>query len=134
VHCAKLVRRERTEREPDEHREARQAALDAKVAERIDDLAGAAFTPAYDRPSLRQGHNPLTVPCPYCRAGAGYVCENTAFRGGKPRRQPHPSRIDAAFGRDIRAVVPEVKVTQPTIGAGDALPAEHRNDSGAPHA
>lgn len=106
IHHARQVRQERALREPDSAREARQAALDTKVAERvaerINDMAGDAFTPEYDRPSERRGFNPLSVRCPHCRAGVGQACMNSAFKGAK-RHQPHPSRIDAAHEKENAA-------------------------------
>lgn len=90
--------RDQLEREPDQLRGARQTALEAKAARDIDQLTRDIGRPDYTRPSQAHAINPLSVRCPYepCRANVGYVCVNTAFKGGKPRSEPHPSRVDAA--------------------------------------
>src|SRR6476620_1328278 len=66
----RAIRRDQLEREPDEHRDARQEALAAKVAQDIAVLAATKAIPKYQRPDV----NPLTVKCPWCKAGIGTRC------------------------------------------------------------
>lgn len=98
-----IAEKEHTKQLVDEGRVARQAALDAANRERIEELTAQVGQP-YPRPSKTHGINPLSVVCPYeaCRSKAGYVCVNSAL-GMKPRREPHPSRVDAAKAAARRA-------------------------------
>jgi putative DNA primase/helicase len=55
-----------------------------------------------------------------CRRGSGeYVSRDGLYTAWKvwAEENGHRAGTKSVFGRDIRAVVPEVKVTQPTIGA-----------------
>jgi hypothetical protein len=79
-------------RESDEQREARQAELDARLQEAIDEVrtelpSGA---PQWVRPDV----NALLVPCPWCRSGIGQRC--TFPNTTEYTKNPHPSRVDAA--------------------------------------
>jgi hypothetical protein len=91
IHHARQVRRERAEREPDELREARQAALDAKAAE--DD----AERTTWDGPlkHSRPPFNPLMHRCPHCGARPGTHC-TVPGTNRPPHDGTHPSREDAA--------------------------------------
>lgn len=97
VRAARAIRSERAEREPDEYRDARQRALEAKVADQAAALAESKTPTRFYRPSKAHGTNPLTVVCPFCRAGTGRRCTNTAT--GQPRHTAHPSRIAAAVNQ-----------------------------------
>ncbi len=89
-------RQDRAMRESDAERAARQAALDARVAEAIEPAVAATAIPLkYTRPSQRQDGkpNPLSIRCPWCHAGEFRPCKtpNTDVT----LRDPHPSRVEA---------------------------------------
>lgn len=97
-------RRDQLAREDDAAREARQAALDARLAG-VDELAEAKAIPADEakvviRRSLH-GPNPLTVPCPWCRAGTGRPCTIPDTR--QLTTNPHPSRVEAVQPKESNA-------------------------------
>lgn len=88
VQGAREIQRERLLRESDEMREARQAVLDARLAEL-----------ELDAPPVAYNHNlpdnptkgPLWVRCPWCRARPGEPCANR----GRPELKLagfHPAR------------------------------------------
>lgn len=98
------LEREHTQRVLDEGRAAKALAIEQANRDHIERLTEQIGQPDYTRPSQNHGFNPLSVDCPYeaCRAKVGYVCTNSSFKGGKPRREPHPSRVDA-----VRAAHPK---------------------------
>ncbi len=90
----RAYRRDQLTRESDEQREARQAELDARLQEAIDEVrtelpSGA---PQWVRPDV----NALLVPCPWCRSGIGQRC--TFPNTTEYTKNPHPTRVDAASG------------------------------------
>lgn len=88
-------RRDHLAREDDAMREARQAALDARLVG-VDELAAALSIPAGDEPVrfAPQKPNPaLAVPCPWCNAKAGSGCVVPKVR--TPMSGFHPSRTEA---------------------------------------
>jgi len=91
-------RRDELSREPDPMREARQAALDARLVEAIDTVIDSSnvIPLRFARPSQRSGDgpNPLSVRCPWCRAGEHRPCQTPGTT--VTLRNPHPSRVDAA--------------------------------------
>jgi hypothetical protein len=90
-------RRDQLSREDDAAREARQEALDARLAE-IDELAEAKSLPAPgNRYRRRTGPNPLQVVCPWCHAGIGRACR---IPQTTTTVQPHPSRVEAAATKE----------------------------------
>ena len=91
IEAARAVRRERAEREPDEMRDARQSALDARLVEAVAELAEAKSLPPL-KFTRRQGPNPLTVACPWCKATVGRAC---TIPNTRDITKPHPSRIEA---------------------------------------
>jgi hypothetical protein len=95
IHHARIAKRDRLEREPDEMREARQVQLDARIADQIAEITAGKTVPEFTRPSARHGANPLSVRCPWCNAGVGQHCAvpQTSHR---PAGGAHPSRIEAA--------------------------------------
>lgn len=112
VEGVRAIRRDVIEREPDAMRDARQKALAAKAAEDAAELAERKGIPTgrqYVRKSIT-GVNPLTVKCPWCRAGLGARCtipgtqppqlleEHPPMRAGF-----HPSRIEAAQNPRVNA-------------------------------
>lgn len=97
---ARAIRRDQLEREPDHAREARQRALEAKVAEGVAEIA-AGKEIRFQRPSRLGGTSPLRVRCPWCGAGVGQHC-TVPRTNERPADGVHPSRIDAA--RDLEAV------------------------------
>lgn len=90
-------RRDELEKESDEEREARRAALDAKVARDVDELAAAKALPPAGLKFQRPKVNPLLVHCTWCKAGGGAPC---VVHGSSDqlRRGPrfHPCRVEAA--------------------------------------
>lgn len=93
VERVRAVRRDRLEREPDWAREARQAALEAKAAEDIAELAARKGIPdaRFRRPPK---NGPLTVRCPWCHAAVGDRC--VVPRTEQKMREYHPSRKELA--------------------------------------
>jgi hypothetical protein len=93
-----MLEKEHTKRILDEGCAARTLAIEQANRDRIEELTAEIGRPDYTRPSQVHGINPLSVDCPYeaCRAKTGYVCTNSSYKGGKPRKDPHPGRIDAA--------------------------------------
>lgn len=99
----RAIRRDELEREPDEAREARQAALEAKVAEDVAELAASKGIPGpvkFRRPKA----NPLLVKCDRCRAGIGTPCtipgsKDLLSKGGGF----HPARIAASERKRVAA-------------------------------
>ena len=92
-------RRDQLAREPDQMRESRQAALDARLAEAIDTVIDNNVIPMrFTRSSQRtnDGPNPLSVRCPWCRAAENRPCQTPGTN--VTLRSPHPSRIDAVEG------------------------------------
>lgn len=87
----KDFRRDQIAREPDEMREARQAALDARLVDAVEELAEAKTLPPL-KFVRREGPNPLTVPCPWCKATVGRAC---TIPNTRDITKPHPSRIEA---------------------------------------
>lgn len=85
-------RRDQIAREPDEMREARQAALDARLVEAVEELVEAKSVPAPLKFTRREGPNPLNVACPWCKATVGRACTVPQTRD---ITKPHPSRIEA---------------------------------------
>lgn len=98
VYRRDALEREHTQRVLNEGRAARELAIEQRNRDRIEEITTQIGQPDYTRPSQVHGINPLSVDCPYdaCRAKTGYVCTNSSYKGGKPRKDPHPSRIDAA--------------------------------------
>lgn len=99
IYARDAAEKSHTKRVIDEGRAARQLALEQANKDRIAELTEQVGKP-FLRPSQSRSNevNPLSVRCPYeaCRSKPGYVCVNTAFPGSKPRREPHPSRVEAA--------------------------------------
>lgn len=47
--------------------------------------------------ALSPAHRSATsVPCPWCHANVGEPCTRPAHGGRRPRKEPHPSRVEAA--------------------------------------
>ncbi len=94
VQGARTIHNERLQRESDEMREARQAALDARLAEVIVEVADTTAIPDKFDPAKfkRREPNPLTVSCGYCRAGIGNRCTS----GGLTMQAFHDRRIQLA--------------------------------------
>lgn len=90
----RAIVRDQLEREPDHMREARQAALDARVAEHVAEIT-AVLDEKFNRASQRHGVNPLTVRCPWCHAGISQHCV-IPQTNHRPAGGAHPSRIEAA--------------------------------------
>lgn len=88
---ARQIRRERAEREPDEFREARQAALEAKVAAEADEKSCSTVALRYARPE----GNPLMIRCPHCNARPGSRC-SVPGTTRPPHGGMHPARLEAA--------------------------------------
>jgi hypothetical protein len=91
----RAIRLDQQQREPDEAREARQQALESKVADRVTELAADKAIPSDAPKYQRRGIHPaLTVRCPFCHASQGQPCviPQTDIR----RATPHPSRREAA--------------------------------------
>ncbi len=84
--------RDHLERESDEMRDRRRAAIDARIAESVDELAARKALPAARPRELKP--NPLTVRCPWCKVDARYRC--VIPRTAITMREYHPSRIEAA--------------------------------------
>lgn len=90
-------RRDQLAREPDAMREARQAQLDARLVEAIDTANTNVIPMRFTRSSERaDGPNPLSVRCPWCRAGEFRPCQTPGTN--VTLRNPHPSRIEALEG------------------------------------
>ena len=87
----KDYRRDQLSREPDEMREARQAALDARLVEAVEELVDATTLPPLTF-TRQEGPNPLNVPCPWCKATIGRAC---IIPNTRNITKPHPSRIEA---------------------------------------
>lgn len=90
----RAYRRDQLDREPDADREARQAALDARLQEALDEVRtelppGA---PRWVRPEV----NALVVKCPWCKASVGQRC--TLPNTTQPTKAPHPSRVELVTG------------------------------------
>lgn len=93
--AGRVIREDRAMRESDEERHQREAAIDARVAEAVAELAAAKDLPAdvkYERPRS----NPLRVKCSHCKASMFNPC--TSIDGIPLRRAPryHQARVDAA--------------------------------------
>ncbi len=91
VQCAREIHRERLQRESDEMREARQAALDARLAEL--EVESPPVTFARDLPD-NPTKGPRWVRCQYCHAHPGESCVNR----GRPELTLagfHPARETA---------------------------------------
>jgi hypothetical protein len=88
----RAYKRDQLAREPDEMREARQAELDARLQEAIDEVRTElpSGSPLWVRPAV----NALLVACPWCRSSVGQRCTfpNTV----EYTKTPHPSRVEAA--------------------------------------
>jgi hypothetical protein len=91
----KRRRREAWERRSELEREQREAAIDAKVADVVREIAAGKGIPDEDLPSL--GDNPLRVRCPWCNAGPGERCTSPSSKPGVRiplvRQRAHPSRL-----------------------------------------
>lgn len=88
VQGARDIQRERLQRETDEMRTARQAALDARIAEL--EVTTDPVVYLRDLPD-NPGRGPRWVRCPYCRANPGEPCQNR----GRPELKLagfHPTR------------------------------------------
>lgn len=99
----RAIKRDQLEREPDEVREARQEALEAKVAKDVEELAASKAIPGpvnYSRPTV----NPLLVKCDWCKAGIGTAC---TIPGSKDLLKKgggfHPARIEATQSKRAAA-------------------------------
>lgn len=94
IRHARAIRRERAERESDRMRDARQAQIDARVAEHVAEITQI-LDAKYERASKRHGVNPLSVRCAWCHASPGDRCviprTSQALKDGF-----HPSRVEAA--------------------------------------
>lgn len=93
VERVRARRRDELDREPDSARDARQKALEAKVAEDVAELAASKSVEAkYTRP---ESMGALGVRCPWCRAGVGQRC--VVPRTDKPltKIRFHPARTEA---------------------------------------
>lgn len=96
--AARLIRKERTEREPAAALSARQEALAVKAREDAEDLAIRKGITNLDPPKFQRKANPyLGVACPFvgCRAAVGQHCTNR-MTGRRPAGGTHPSRIELA--------------------------------------
>jgi hypothetical protein len=89
---ARVLMRDRLEREPAELREARQAALDAKAAADNEDRAHWVGPPKHSRPVV----NSLMTPCPHCGARPGGRCVVPGTTR-PPYGGMHPARIAQAL-------------------------------------
>lgn len=92
--------RDELEREPDTARDARQKALEAKVAADVAELAAAKRIPAEEFKYKRRGPNKvLMVRCPWCKSGPNKPCvipmTTQELSGGKV----HDARVIAATQR-----------------------------------
>lgn len=85
------IRREQYARRTDEEQAAIEAMIDSKVADMIAELAEAKTIPSGD--FERPAHNPLLVPCSWCRVIEGERC---VIPGSSQRLSRfHPSRVAA---------------------------------------
>ena len=91
IHHARLIRRERTEREDDAYREARQAILDAKIAEDDDEPEPYAGPVKHHRPVM----NWMAIRCPHCGASPFKHC-HVPGAPVRPHGGTHPARLEAA--------------------------------------
>lgn len=96
VERVKAKRRDELDRESDEQRDARQKALERKVADDVAELAAQKAIPGPDKYS-RPKANPLMVRCPWCHSGEGTRC--IIPRTTMVTKEFHPSRIEAAESR-----------------------------------
>lgn len=87
----RILIRDRLEREPDQAREARQAALESKAV--ADDDAKQPFTGKVKH--FRPQRNWLAVRCPHCHAAPLRRC-TVPGTNREPQGGAHPSRLDAA--------------------------------------
>lgn len=99
----RAIRREELEREPDAAREARQDALEAKVAKDVAELAASKGIPGPVKFTRREA-NALLVKCDWCKAGIGTACtipgsRDLLTKGGGF----HPARVEAAKRNRIAA-------------------------------
>jgi hypothetical protein len=83
--------RDHLEREPDDYREARQAAIDAKAAPDTEDRGHWVGPLKHHRPQV----NWLKLVCPHCGARAGARCV-VPGTNRPPYGGTHPARLDAA--------------------------------------
>lgn len=92
--AGRVIREERAQREGRDQLEAREAAIDARVAEHVAEIAAGKDLPV-DVKFVRPGTNPLLVSCPHCKAPKWAPC--TSHDGIPLRREPryHQSRVDA---------------------------------------
>lgn len=99
IGAARAIRRDRTERESDFQRKAREEALDSRVAEAIDGVIEATALPSrFTRQSHRTDGqpNPLSMRCPWCRAGEHRPCQIPGTN--VTMREIHPSRRELVAG------------------------------------
>jgi hypothetical protein len=87
---ARAMIRDRLDREPDQVREARQAALESKA---VADAAAQPFTGTVKH--FRPRNNWLSVRCPHCGAAPSRRC-TVAGTNREPQGGAHPARLDAA--------------------------------------
>lgn len=94
---ARAIRRDQLAREPDTARDARQKALEAKVAADAADLAARKGIPGekFQRPPTAP-HNPALVQCPWCRASVGQPCVVPRTNSRLTNVRYHPARVEAA--------------------------------------
>ena len=95
-------RRELLAREDDAAREARQAALDARLPE-LEELIEAKGLPGPSRFERRKPDPALAVECPWCHARPGKGCEVPQVR--TPIKGFHPSRVELASAQPTEGAV-----------------------------
>jgi hypothetical protein len=99
IGAAKTLRHDHFMRQPLDVIEATTHHTDARLAPIIAELATATSIPdddgrpRYQRPTSAQ-RSARTVPCPWCKVGAGQPCYNPATR--RPFNGHHDARINAA--------------------------------------
>ena len=94
VERVKAMRRDELEREPAAALDARQKALERKVAADVAELAATKSVPLDELKFRRPQSSALAVRCPWCRASVGNRC--TVPRTTQQLVEYHPSRIEAA--------------------------------------
>lgn len=102
---AKAIRRDELARESIEAKAARQEALDARLAEKVEEI-GAAMTVEPLRPR-REAWRRLR--CDHCKAGPGQSCRDPHTGQPLTKSLAHPSRIEKADTHASRLVSPWVQ-------------------------
>lgn len=103
IDAARMIRRDRAERETREELNARYDEPGPRVAAVLDAIAASLppmlDDPKYARPSQRTDGkpNPLAIRCPWCHAPEHRPCRipNVYGEASVTLREPHPSRVEA---------------------------------------